>query len=67
MSDASKPDAPDPRPSSTRWRRCSASTSTPEFRPGVVANLETTIARMAALVLAAPLDEREEPAAVFRP
>ena len=39
---------------------------TPEFRPGVIANLETTI-RLARIVLAAPLDEREEPAAVFRP
>jgi hypothetical protein len=38
----------------------------PAFRPGVVANL-TLIATMAALVDGMPLDEREEPAAVYRP
>jgi hypothetical protein len=39
---------------------------TPEFRPGVVTHLLTTL-RLARLVLEAPLDEREEPAAVYRP
>ena len=38
----------------------------PSFRPGIVANLEL-IAMLAALLDAAPIDEREEPAAVFRP
>ncbi len=38
----------------------------PAFRPGVVANL-TLIAKMAALVDGAAIDEREEPAAVYRP
>jgi hypothetical protein len=38
----------------------------PAFRPGVAANL-ALIATMAALVDGAPLDEREEPAAVYRP
>ncbi len=39
---------------------------TPEYRPGVILNLEVT-ARFARLVLETPLDEREEPAAVYRP
>jgi len=38
----------------------------PAFRPGVVANL-TLIATMADLVDGMSLDEREEPAAVYRP
>ena len=38
----------------------------PAFRPGIVANLEL-IALLAALLDEAPLDEREEPAAVYRP
>lgn len=38
----------------------------PAFRPGIVANL-TLIAALAALVDEAPIDEREEPAAVYRP
>ncbi len=38
----------------------------PEFRPGVVQNL-ATIMRLAAVVLEAEIDEREEPAPVFRP
>jgi hypothetical protein len=38
----------------------------PAFRPGVLHNLAVMTA-MADLVLAAPVDEREEPAAVFRP
>ncbi len=39
---------------------------TSEFRPGVIANLRISL-ELAALVLAFPLDEREEPAPVFRP
>jgi hypothetical protein len=38
----------------------------PDDRPGVLANLRVT-ARFAALVAEFPLDEREEPAPVFRP
>ena len=38
----------------------------PAFRPGIAQNLKVT-ATMADLVLAAPMDEREEPAPVFRP
>ena len=38
----------------------------PEFRPGIVQNL-ATIVRLAAVVLEAEIDEREEPAPVFRP
>ncbi len=38
----------------------------PEYRAGIVANLEAT-ARFAALVLEFPLDDHSEPAPVFRP
>ncbi len=38
----------------------------PDYRPGVALNLEAT-ARFAALLLDAPLDDREEPAPVFHP
>lgn len=38
----------------------------PGFRPGVLQNL-TVMAAMADLILALPMDEREEPAPVFRP
>ncbi len=38
----------------------------PEFRPGVRQNWET-VTRMAKLVLEADMDEREEPAPVYRP
>lgn len=36
------------------------------YRPGIAANLAVT-AKLAALVMSFPLDEREEPAAVFTP
>jgi hypothetical protein len=39
---------------------------TPEYRPGVRQNWET-VTRMAKLVLEADMDEREEPAPVYRP
>jgi hypothetical protein len=38
----------------------------PAFRPGVLQNLRV-MAAMAGIVLATPLDEREEPASVYRP
>jgi hypothetical protein len=38
----------------------------PAYRPGVLANLKV-MAAMADLVLSVPMDEREEPAPVFRP
>jgi hypothetical protein len=38
----------------------------PDHRPGILANLRVTT-RLAAMVLDFPLDEREEPAPVFRP
>ena len=38
----------------------------PAFRPGVLQNLKI-MAAMADLVLSVPMDEREEPAPVFRP
>lgn len=38
----------------------------PEYRPGIVTNLEA-MARFAALVLDFPLDDHAEPAPVFRP
>lgn len=38
----------------------------PDYRPGIVANLEVT-AGLAALVLEFPLDDHAEPAAMFRP
>lgn len=38
----------------------------PAFRPGVIQNLKV-MAAMADLVLSAPMDDREEPAPVFRP
>ena len=38
----------------------------PEYRPGVRQNWET-VTRMARLVLEAEMDEREEPAPVYRP
>ena len=38
----------------------------PEYRPGIVTNLTVT-AGLAKLVLAFPLDDHAEPAAVFRP
>lgn len=39
---------------------------TPEFRPGIIANLRISL-DLAALMLDFHLDEREEPAPVFRP
>ena len=66
MSDAPKTYAPDPEAIIDALAPLLGIDVTPEFRPGVIANLETTI-RLARVVLAAPLDEREEPAAVFRP
>lgn len=41
-------------------------TVVPEWRAGVLGNLKVT-ARFAALVAEVPLDERDEPAPVFRP
>ena len=38
----------------------------PEYRPGIVTNLEMT-ARFATIVLDVPLDDHAEPAAMFRP
>lgn len=38
----------------------------PGFRPGVLQNVKV-MAAMADIVLALPMDEREEPAPVFRP
>ncbi len=38
----------------------------PEYRPGVRQNWDT-VTRMAKLVLEAGMDEREEPAPVYRP
>ncbi|UDL95981.1 DUF4089 domain-containing protein [Lichenihabitans sp. PAMC28606] len=38
----------------------------PEYRPGIVTNLGIAI-RFAALLRDAPLDDRDEPAPVFRP
>ena len=66
MSDAPNVYAPDPEAIIDALAPLLGIDVTPEFRPGVIANLETTI-RLARIVLAAPLDEREEPAAVFRP
>jgi hypothetical protein len=66
VSDTPKKYAPDPEAIIDALAPLLGIDVTPEFRPGVIANLETTI-RLARVVLAAPLDEREEPAAVFRP